>query len=148
VLEENRSLQLSRYGLTRDLNVLYGKYTFREMTPEKFFDVNGNLRPNVPLDPVHHQSHFDPNVFPLEDNLPRPASWIRNAGHGELFVASKDLDALAYVDSTFLEYDHVRDILERGDEFILDDAIERRPTKRLRSEDTFGVSSHTRKRMT
>jgi hypothetical protein len=129
VLEYGRSLELGVYVLTKDINVLYGKYSFRYLTMDKFFDAEGNLRPNVPLDPIHNQSHFDPSAIPTEQ-IPVPASWDRDGKDGQVFVSDRDLHAVQYVNTVHLEYNHTRQVLEHGDDLTLSQHLESSPRNR------------------
>ena len=66
----DKLMELGIFEITDDISVVYGKYTFRNINPQRYFDINGNLIPYV--NPIREEniSHLDCglNLLKLNDS--------------------------------------------------------------------------------
>lgn len=73
ILEYNRPMNLCKYKTIKDIKLYYGKYNFRNLEPELFFQsyedyqIN-NFNLNVAPENILFWNHYDNIVFPI-DNL-------------------------------------------------------------------------------
>jgi len=98
-LEYDKLLELGVFVLTEDIKVLDGKYEYREINPDRYFDKDKNLKPNVePLD-NENISHRMCNTILLSMNKAKngieklfPDKYFdRNRDMCELFLSKDDI---------------------------------------------------------
>lgn len=64
-VENNCKMNIGSFVLTQDIKVHYGKYSFRQLNPKRYFDKYGDLIPSV--EPLNENvSHIDDNMYPMD----------------------------------------------------------------------------------
>ena len=97
ILEYRKPLNLCVYKTTKDIKLYYGKYSFRDLESDVYFESfndwqNGNFRLNT--DPKNKDlwNHFDDNAYPIIDlflNDENRQYWDM-INIGEIFITDDD----------------------------------------------------------
>jgi hypothetical protein len=97
ILEYKKPLNLCVYKTTKDLKIYYGKYSFRNLEPELFFESFNdweNEKFKLNTDPKNKEvwNHFDNTAYPLNDLFLKNGNrefWGK-LNIGEIFLADGD----------------------------------------------------------
>lgn len=117
-LEYHESLYLSVYKTTAPITLFVGKYSFREIHHERYFDKQGRFILNVDILPDENINHYSDEVFPIindefNDMMSNINSqsqdfkndWLNSNLRGEIFIANdEDLAKIEYFGDTYWIY--------------------------------------------
>jgi hypothetical protein len=92
-LEYKSNMTFSIYKLKKDIKVIEGKYSYRYLFPERYFDCNGKMRKNIDSLEDENVNHFNSKVYPIASAKFFPQNFIKDEKwyDGELFINDKDL---------------------------------------------------------
>jgi hypothetical protein len=103
-IEYNRNLQLGIFKTVKPISITEGKYSFRNIHPERYYDNKGNLILNVtPLknEMISHINQTYPILSLLKNN--NESDWLRynnllEKNEGEIFLTDdKDLNNIKLI---------------------------------------------------
>ena len=105
ILEYKRPMRLCKFEVVKDIEPVYnGKYTFRELEPNRFFK-NGRLILNT--SPSFSTNHFDNAALPIHPMFDRP-EWKEKLNEIEVFLTEKFIDK-AYLKNLESKYYSLQD---------------------------------------
>lgn len=112
VNEYKKNMFFGIYRITQDLTVPIGRYSFRNMNPNRFFNWRGDFVPNVDVLPEENICHFEneSNIFSDRDD-----SFILNKEEhdGELFITEEYKNVFELVEMFIVSYEKLRDLWKR-----------------------------------
>lgn len=125
VLEYKKPLNLYKYKTTKDLVIYYGKYSFRLLEPEIFYESfsdwkNGKFKLNT--DPKNKElwNHYDKEAYPILDLFLKDENFKiwQKINIEEIFIA--DEDAIEFVKfEELVTIDHAKEYLESKEQIKL-----------------------------
>jgi hypothetical protein len=111
-LEYNKSMSLSVYELTSAITFTEGKYSFRDIHPERYYNKSGEVKPGVDLKPDENINHIDYKTNPLNHEM-EPIQLYFKQKHGEVFIANqKDLDKVKLIDTKYIKLDKLKKFVD------------------------------------
>ena len=91
-IEYNSDMTLNIYKTNCDIQIREGKYSFRNINPDRYYDYNDNLIYNVvPLE-EEMINHFDSGAYPITKY-----EFIHYDNFGEIFLNKESLKYLEFV---------------------------------------------------
>jgi len=100
---------LCTYVTTRPLILYRGKYSFRDINPERYFREDGSFICNVDLADSENINHYDPDMLPIYDGRDTVYSNLRNSGClGEIFICDEDLQYLEFEGAETWSLDRIK----------------------------------------
>jgi hypothetical protein len=99
-LEYDTIMELGVFIVTNNFNPLYGKYSYRNINRNRYYDKAGNLVTGVNLNYSENISHVQCNIFPLDKNKNHllPDKFAENYDGCEIFLTEKDLQNIQPVE--------------------------------------------------
>tara|TARA_B100000886_G_scaffold328071_1_gene276126 strand:- start:1377 stop:2294 length:918 start_codon:yes stop_codon:yes gene_type:complete len=67
MLENNEVMEIGAFTLCKNIVIPKGKYAYRNINPERYFK-DGEIKPNVEVDPEDNISHIDCGLLPLKNS--------------------------------------------------------------------------------
>lgn len=101
ILEYNKPMPIHVYKTTKELKFTYGKYSFRNLEPEHFYENYEDYKKNkhiLHLYPKHSYSHIEKNIFPNTDIFDNKV-W-NHLDEKEYFIKDEDIKYLKHITST------------------------------------------------
>jgi len=81
-LEYKKDMFFGSFVTIQDMYVQWGKYSFRDIYPERYFDENGKFIPNVKILDDENISHIDDGITPLfEEPFSKQEEEFLNKNH-------------------------------------------------------------------
>lgn len=99
-IEYDKLIELGVFRVTKEIDtIIKGKYSFRDINPERYFNANGSLIPYVKPLPEENVSHIEDNVqllgpnktYLLPENIQQGIDCI---GSREIFLSTLNRDHL------------------------------------------------------
>jgi len=91
-LEYNKLMQLGVYRVTEDIYVSNDKYAFREINPERYYDINGNFIIGVNPTKEENISHIKSNLILLSQSGKLLSDQKQRELNGsEIFITNKHI---------------------------------------------------------
>lgn len=98
MIEYKNLMKLGVFRVTENIVIPNGgKYSFRTINPQKYFDENGNLKKDIYPSPEENLSHVECEIYPLDDedniflNEERMNEWENGLANCEVFLNPSDL---------------------------------------------------------
>jgi hypothetical protein len=89
----------------------FGKYAFRYLDKNYYFDKDGKMIPNMQTKREHNINHFDSELFPIIEGFEVEL----NGNSGELFVSNQqDMDKIEMTGIYFVKYEDVPNIFRQN----------------------------------
>tara|TARA_Y100001933_G_C18821199_1_gene489304 strand:+ start:85 stop:807 length:723 start_codon:yes stop_codon:yes gene_type:complete len=102
ILEYNKPMYLCAYETTQDIELYKGKYSFRELEPERFFTKYYKTQTQrdrnfvINVDPIKTYNHVDDSLLP-EHELFENEIWNKHLSEKEYFITKKDIHKIKLV---------------------------------------------------
>jgi hypothetical protein len=112
-LEYNTDMIFNVYRLKKSVVVYDGKYSFRTMHQDRYFNEHGFI-PNVNILESENINHLDREALPIINNGEydfHQNLTNRNEFHGEVFIAKHDLDKIEKVAQYKLSVDRLKAVI-------------------------------------
>jgi hypothetical protein len=101
-LEYKSNMYFNVFKLSEPIVAIDGKYSFRMIHPERYFDKNNKFICNVDLIPNENVNHFEAKVYPVID-IPgiETYDFLRDELpiDGELFITTPDLRKVKWLET-------------------------------------------------
>ena len=65
MLEYDKKMEIGEFEVMEDIFIIYGKYNYRYINPEKYINSDGTLKKKVYPSLDENISHIDCEAFPL-----------------------------------------------------------------------------------
>jgi hypothetical protein len=106
-LEYKSNMYFNTFELRKPIIAIDGKYNFRMIHPERYFDRNNNFICNVDLIPSENVNHFEAHVYPIIriDGL-ESYRFLRDEKptDGELFIKKGDLKKVRLMETHTVDW--------------------------------------------
>jgi len=117
-VEHNQPLYLKKFILKEDLECYRGKYSFRYLHPERYFDADGVMKLNIPVLPDENMNHFDSSILCIlsdeYDKMFRENKLGLTSNDGELFIGNQnDMNKLELLETYYVPLQGLADLLKR-----------------------------------
>ena len=120
-LEYDKLLELGFFILNEEINVKYGKYTFRNINPQRYFDVDGNLKIYVHPTRDENISHYEcgANLLKLNDSKtaleiinfsPEKQKEIDDLNLCEIFLTEEHINKIKLIDQYKFNPDIIKNV--------------------------------------
>lgn len=95
-IEYNKDLYIFEFKITKTLKLFNGKYSFRNINKNRYFDSNNQFIPNVDIVDNENINHYDLDGLPIIDNVD---TYFENIDmeFGEIFINNDDLQYVQYI---------------------------------------------------
>jgi len=120
-LEYDKLMELGIFQIIDDIRVGFGKYTFRVINPERYFDIHGNLKPYIYPIREENISHYDCglNLLKLNDSKtdlevikfsPEKKAEIDNFNLCEYFLTEPHIKNIKLIDQYRFNPDKIKNV--------------------------------------
>lgn len=96
-LEQKCDVVVHEYRVVDSIDLVVGKYSFRQIHPERYYDKQGNFILNVDTLESENVSHIDADADPDLTEADSDRFGRLFEGCSEIFVAKRDLNGLEFV---------------------------------------------------
>jgi hypothetical protein len=123
-LEYKSNMFFNIFKLKKDLNAIEGKYSFRHINPERYFDAYNNFIPNVSIIPNENVNHFEAHVYPIiEIDGIKSNDFIKDElpTDGELFISTRDLGKVQLLETFAVDWNKLANEWREKQPFFRDE---------------------------
>jgi hypothetical protein len=109
VLEYQKPMYIGRWKLTVETHLYWGKYSFREMEPDRFYENEVAREANnfiLDVDPIDSYNHIDDSAFPID-----PIFWEWRPPESEVFLNPDSVKKLILLDYEKVSVDTAKERL-------------------------------------
>ncbi len=110
-IEYGVDIHLCTYRVERSIILYNGKYSFREINPERFFK-NGKFIVDVKILRDENICHYDTDALPIYDGVSMHHMIRDENMFGEIFICEDELENLTLLDVKELSLKMVHDTLQ------------------------------------
>ena len=120
MLEYDKKMEIGEFEILEDIFIIYGKYDYRNINPEKYFNSDGTVK--IRISPSIHEniSHIDCGAFPLVKEGGEIKQLIPRGK--EIYIQERDKKLLCEM---FLSSNELNsDVIKLTTEYKLNDGID------------------------
>lgn len=114
-IEYQSDVVLGRFRLLRSIALYNGKYSFRNIAPERYFREDGSFICHVNATKEENINHYDRNMLPIYKD--RDIVYVTDGSNlNEIFICDADLQYLEFEYAKTLSLDCIKKYIRYGNE--------------------------------